>query len=57
MDPKPYTPRTGQRCSCKRGMQRDNCPACEGSGLVIDFAAIHRRREAAKTQGASNGND
>jgi hypothetical protein len=41
-----YTPRTGARCSCRRGVQRDNCPACEGTGWVIDFAAIHRRRRA-----------
>ena len=39
-----YTPKTGARCSCKRGIQRDNCPTCEGTGMVIDFAAIHRRR-------------
>lgn len=43
-----YTPRTGQRCGCKRGKMRDNCPNCEGTGLQIDFAAIHaRRRERA----------
>jgi hypothetical protein len=41
-----YTPRTGARCACKRGIERDNCPKCEGSGKVIDFAAIHRARKA-----------
>ncbi len=41
-----YTPKTGAACSCKRGVQRDNCPTCEGTGQVIDFAAIHARRYA-----------
>lgn len=36
----PYQPRTGARCTCKRGQQRDNCPTCEGTGWVIDFALI-----------------
>lgn len=40
---KPYQPKTGQRCSCKPGIHRDNCPACEGTGWVIDFAAIRNR--------------
>jgi len=35
-----YQPKTGQRCSCRKGVQRDNCPNCEGTGMVIDFAAI-----------------
>ncbi len=38
------TPRTGAKCGCKRGIQRDNCPTCEGTGGVIDFAAIRARR-------------
>jgi hypothetical protein len=38
-----YQPKTGARCSCRRGVQRDNCPACEGTGMLIDFAAIRRR--------------
>lgn len=33
-------PKTGARCSCKRGVRRDNCPTCEGTGHVIDFAAL-----------------
>jgi hypothetical protein len=37
-------PKTGARCGCKRGVQRDNCPACEGTGWVIDFAAIRARK-------------
>lgn len=39
-----YTPLTGQACGCKRGIQRDNCPNCEGTGKAIDFRAIHARR-------------
>lgn len=35
-----YQPKTGQRCACKPGMQRDNCPTCEGTGWEIDFRAI-----------------
>jgi hypothetical protein len=39
-----YTPRTEARCTCRRGIERDNCPTCEGTGWVIDFARIHRER-------------
>jgi len=38
-----YQPKTGAKCSCKRGVQRDNCPNCEGTGMVIDFRAIRER--------------
>jgi len=51
-----YQPRTGARCACKRGQQRDNCPTCEGTGWVIDFAAIRARtkaRMAARMPGAT----
>lgn len=34
-------------CTCKRGPQRDNCPACEGTGQRIDFAAHRAARTAA----------
>lgn len=43
---RPYQPKTGQPCSCKPGQQRDNCPACEGTGWRIDFAAIRARTRA-----------
>ena len=43
-----YQPKTGQKCSCKRGIQRDNCPRCEGTGWMIDFAAIRARNIAAR---------
>ena len=36
------TPTLGP-CSCKRGVARDNCPACEGTGRRIDFRALHAR--------------
>lgn len=35
-----YQPKTGQPCSCRPGIERDNCPQCEGTGQRIDFAAI-----------------
>ena len=40
----PYQPKTGATCSCRRGIQRDNCPSCEGTGMCINFAAIRARR-------------
>jgi hypothetical protein len=39
-----FQPTTGQGCTCKPGVQRDNCPACEGTGLRVDFAAIRAAR-------------
>lgn len=41
-----YSPKTGARCTCKRGAMRDNCPNCEGTGWAIDFRAIHAQRAA-----------
>jgi len=35
-----YRPKTGQPCSCRCGIERDNCPMCEGTGQRIDFAKI-----------------
>ena len=40
-----YQPKTGKQCDCKRGIQRDNCPKCEGTGWVIDFAKIRKQNE------------
>lgn len=40
----PYSPKTGEKCSCRRGVERDNCPRCEGTGWVIDFKKIHQKR-------------
>jgi len=31
---------TGEKCHCKRGIERDNCPHCEGTGKAIDFRAM-----------------
>lgn len=39
----PYQPKTGEKCSCRRGIERDNCSACEGTGWKIDFRAIRAR--------------
>jgi hypothetical protein len=38
-----YQPKTGQPCTCRPGVQRDNCPQCEGTGQRIDFAAIRKQ--------------
>lgn len=38
-----YQLRTGARCTCRPGAARDNCPACEGTGWMIDFARIRAR--------------
>ncbi len=35
-----YQPKTGEKCHCRPGVQRDNCPDCEGTGMKIDFKAI-----------------
>lgn len=35
-----YQPKTGKPCNCRPGIQRDNCPACEGTGQQVDFKAI-----------------
>ena len=40
---KAYQPKTGQKCSCRKGIERDNCPQCEGTGMCIDFPAIRAR--------------
>lgn len=39
-----YQPKTGHKCHCRSGIQRDNCTACEGTGWRIDFAAIRAKR-------------
>lgn len=41
-----YQPKTGAKCGCRRGVQRDNCPNGEGTGWVINFAAIRARAAA-----------
>ena len=38
-----YQPKTGEPCFCRPGMQRDNCPTCEGTGWRVDFKAIRER--------------
>jgi len=44
----PYQSKTGQKCSCRPGVYRDNCPNCEGTGWVIDFKAIRVRNTSKK---------
>jgi hypothetical protein len=43
-----YSPKTGEKCSCKPGIERDNCPSCEGSGWKLDFAKIHQHYDKQK---------
>lgn len=51
-------PRTGERCGCKPGIYRDNCPRCEATGWVIDFRAIHAaRHERDRMKEAANDKD
>jgi hypothetical protein len=33
----------GQKCNCRPGQERDNCPACEGTGTRINFAALREK--------------
>lgn len=33
---------TAGPCYCRRGIERDNCPQCEGTGTRIDWARYHR---------------
>lgn len=35
-----HQPKTGAVCSCRPGRARDNCPTCEGTGMIVDHAAI-----------------
>ena len=49
-----YQPKTGVKCSCKRGMERDNCPACEGTGWRIDFAKIRQANAARREEGGGH---
>jgi hypothetical protein len=39
-----YAPSTGIKCHCRLGLERDNCPDCEGSGFRVDFAKIRAIR-------------
>lgn len=49
-----YQPKTGAACGCKPGRERDNCPRCEGTGQVIDFAAIRARAPKAAVPAATH---
>ena len=33
-------------CHCRRGLERDNCPNCEGTGWAIDWREWHSRPKA-----------
>jgi hypothetical protein len=37
-------PLTGSPCTCRKGIERDNCSRCEGTGKAIDWAAHHRAK-------------
>ena len=34
----------GQPCNCRPGIERDNCPACEGTGTRIDYNKLRARK-------------
>lgn len=44
-----YQPKTGASCHCRRGIERDNCPNCEGTGKAINFALIRARKITQQT--------
>lgn len=50
-----YQPKTGAKCYCRRGIERDNCSNCEGTGMVVDFAAIRARHT--KAEDGTSGQD
>lgn len=33
----------GYRCGCKPGIERDNCPTCDGTGRALDFRAMREQ--------------
>lgn len=39
-------------CGCRRGVERDNCPNCEGTGIAIDWRAYHARKDSDAARGA-----
>lgn len=41
----PSQPKTGEKCGCRYGLERDNCPRCEGTGWKIDFKKIRSRHQ------------
>jgi hypothetical protein len=49
-----YQPKTGAKCSCISGIQRDNCPNCEGTGYIIDFAKIRSRNVETRPVGGDH---
>ena len=51
-----YQPKTGLKCSCRHGIERDNCPKCEGTGQQIDFAKI-RGKSVEKATSQKNVNN
>ncbi len=45
-----YQPKTGQQCTCRKGIDRDNCSKCECTGWVIDFVKIRAQKLERKKQ-------
>ena len=37
-------PYTGMACGCRKGLERDNCRDCEGSGKQIDWPKFHKMK-------------
>jgi hypothetical protein len=46
-----YQPKTGEKCGCKPGVQRDNCARCEGTGWVVEAGCGSRERLVPQRQG------
>lgn len=51
---KEYQPKTGAKCTCKKGIERDNCATCEGTGFVIDFKKIRQTIVEKRIQNLNN---
>ena len=48
-----YQPKTGTPCHCRPGMERDNCPSCEGTGMQVDFKKIREENSTEAEQDTS----
>ena len=47
-------PLTGKKCSCKKGLERDNCSKWEGTGKEINFPLINLISDMKRKNGQEN---